>query len=569
MNKGTRREFLRQSGAYAASMSALPSLVSRTADAQPSSNEESPPNVVLIITDDQGYGDLGCHGNDKIKTPNLDRLHEESLRFKQFYVCPVCSPTRSSLMTGRYNYRTGVLDTYLGRSMMYPDEVTIAELLSNKGYQTGIFGKWHLGDNYPMRAMDQGFQESLVHNGGGIGQPSDPSGNSYFDPILKHNGVEKKFDGYCTDIFTDAAIRFVEDNRDRPFFVYLSTNAPHSPLQISDDYVKPYLALRLDEKTSKVYGMITNIDDNVGTLRAKLEELGLDENTILLFLTDNGPCPSQGDLRYNCGFRDRKGTVYEGGIHVPCFVHWPAKLEAGAEVDRIAAHIDLLPTLMDACGVGIPEDLRLDGRSLLPLMLGETPGWPDRSLFFQWHRGDEPEPFRDCAVRTQQYKLVNGKELYDLEADPGEKKDIADQHPDVASRMSESYETWLKDVGATRGYTPPRIYLGTTHENPVTLSRQDWRGTDGWNDDKLGFWEVKVVKAGTYKITLRFPTTKGVKEAHLKLGDAEAQTPVTENETSCTFKAVALEAGDARLEPWLLAAEGKVGPRDVDVERVD
>ncbi|MDQ3651361.1 MAG: sulfatase-like hydrolase/transferase, partial [Acidobacteriota bacterium] len=275
-----------------------------TTTAQPNrrSLQAKRPNVILIITDDQGHGDLGFHGNPKIKSPNIDRLARESTRFVNFYVSPVCAPTRASLMTGRYNYRTGVVDTYLGRAMMHPDEVTLAEMLSRAGYRTGIFGKWHLGDNYPMRPMDQGFEESLIHFGGGIGQPSDPAvpgGSSYFDPVLQHNGKQVKTKGYCSDVYTDAAINFITENRNKPFFTYLAFNAPHTPLQVPRSYFEQYKGMKLDrsefpstghtlpanvdsDTTAKVYGMVTNIDDNLGRLFSKLEELRIADNTILI-----------------------------------------------------------------------------------------------------------------------------------------------------------------------------------------------------------------------------------------------------------------------------------------------
>ena len=229
-----------------------------------------PPNVIVVISDDQGYGDLSLHGNPHLTTPNLDRVGTESVQFTQFQVCPVCSPTRSSLMTGRYNYRTGVIDTYLGRSMMWPDEVTLAEMLKPAGYTTGIFGKWHLGDNYPLRPVDQGFDESVVCTGGGLTQPSDPPGNLYTDPLLKVNGKWERRSGYCTDIFFNETIRFLERNRRNPFFVYLPTNAPHTPLQIADEYWKPFAAKGLDETTAKVYGMCRNLDDNMGRLLGEI-----------------------------------------------------------------------------------------------------------------------------------------------------------------------------------------------------------------------------------------------------------------------------------------------------------
>jgi len=347
--------------------------------------EASRPNVLVIITDDQGYGDLGFHGNPKIHTPNLDRLARESTRFTCFYVSPVCSPTRASLMTGRYNYRTGVVDTYQGRSLMHPDEVTLAEMLSSTGYCTGLFGKWHLGDNYPMRPMDQGFQESLVLKGGGIGQDSDPpGGESYFDTILQHNGRPAKTRGYISDVITDAASEFVAKNRPAPFFVWLAYNCPHVPLEVPDSYSRKYRAMNLKredfpevghlipknfdpEITAKVYGMIENIDENVGRLLAKLDQLRLAQNTIVIFLTDNGPQHP----RYNSGMLERKGSTHDGGIRVPFFVRWPGRVEAGRKIDRIAAHIDLAPTLLEICGAPKPTNVKFDGISLAPLLRGK------------------------------------------------------------------------------------------------------------------------------------------------------------------------------------------------------
>ena len=552
MKPATRREFL---GATA-SLAAAPPPASRR------------PNVILIITDDHDYGDLSCHGNPHLRTPNLDRLPKEGVELTRFHVSPVCAPTRSSLMTGRYNYRTGVTDTYLGRAVMHPEEVTMAEMFSSAGYRTGIFGKWHLGDNYPMRAMDQGFQECLVHNGGGIGQPSDPPGNRYFDPILQHNGREEKHLGYCTDIFANAAMAFIEQNRSRPFLAYLAPNAPHTPLEIADEWVAPYRQMGLPVPTAKVYGMIANIDFNVGRLLDRVRALGLERDTIVIFLTDNGAQadPTLTEQRYNAGYRGRKGTVYEGGIHVPCFVRWPQQLQAGRKVDRIAAHIDLLPTLLEACGVAKPADAPVDGKSLMPLLKGEPGDWPDRTLFFQWHRGDEPVPFRSCAALTQQFKLVDGKELYDLAADPGEGNDVSARHPDVVARLRKAYEDWLRDVSSTRGYDPPRIHIGTGHENPVTLTRQDWRGPRaGWTPDSLGHWEVNVIRTAKYEITLRFAAAPQAGEIQFRLGSVTLKQPVERGLTACRWGDVTLEAGKAQVEPCLEFGEKTVGVDYVDI----
>ena len=510
------------------------------------------PNVLVILTDDQGYGDLSLHGNPHLKTPNLDRIGREGVQFTQFHVCPVCSPTRSSFMTGRYNYRTGVVDTYLGRSMMYPDEVTVAEMLADAGYRTGIFGKWHLGDNYPLRAMDQGFQESLVLRGGGLAQPADaPGSTGYFDPILWRNGTEMKMRGYCTDVFTQAAVQFIETNRKDPFFAYVATNAPHDPLQVEDRWVKPFRDAGLPEHAAKVYGMLTNLDLNVGLLLGSLQRLGLERDTLVVFFTDNGPI---GDNRYNAGMRGRKGTVYEGGIHVPCFMRWPGVINGDTKVDRLAAHIDLAPTILEACGVAKPAGVMFDGVSVWPLARRQKVEWADRTLFFQWHRGDEPQLWRDCAARNQRWKLVNGTELYDLAADPAESRDVSAGNAETVASLRAAYEAWFRDVSATRGYAPPRIVVGSEHENPTMLTRQDWRGPKaGWGPNDLGHWEIDIAREGNYEITLLFPAQTPAGEAEVVLnGQAVSEVvPIQDGDTTAKIGPLRLAAGKAALEPRL------------------
>jgi arylsulfatase A-like enzyme len=553
------------------------------------------PNVLLIITDDQGYGDLGCHGNPKIKTPNLDRLASQSTQFPYFYVCPVCSPTRAGLMTGRYNYRTGIVDTFLGRSMMRPDEVTLAEMLAAGGYRTGIFGKWHLGDNYPLRPIDRGFQEALVCTGGGLTQPSDPPGNTYFDPILLHNGKQKKTKGYCTDVFTDAALEFLGREAEKPFFAYVAFNAPHTPLQVPDSYLEPYKKMNLahsefpspghplpgkanEEVTARVYGMVTNIDDNVARLLAKLDELKIAGDTIVIFMTDNGPQ----QVRYNAGLRDRKGSVFEGGIRVPCYWRWPGKFRAGGKANTIAANIDVAPTLLEACGVAKPAKVRFDGLSLLPLLEGRRVEWPDRTLFFQWHRGDEPQRYRSCAARSQKWKLVQPLGsfdtkmpekpefmLFDMANDPLEMKDVAADHPDVVAKMRKAYEDWFTDVSAA-GFAPPRVHLGAPQENPLTLTRQDWRGPmAGWGAKGLGYWEVHVSRSGNYDVTLRFPKLDAAAKVHFRLGEVEISDDVAVGKTSYTFAGVTLAEGPGRLEAWIAQGKESVGVHYVDVKRLE
>ena len=359
------------------------------------------PNVLLIITDDQGYGDLGCHGNEKVRTPNIDRFASQSVRFTQFCVAPVCTPTRASLMTGRYHHRTGAIDTYQGRALMQPDETTIPEVLKSAGYRTGLFGKWHLGDNYPRRPQEQGFDEVLMHRGGGMVQPGDPPGSRYMYPVLQHNGVQKDYKGYCTDVFTDGVIRFIEAGKDAPFFAYVAFNAPHTPLEVPDEWVRPYRGMGLDETTARIYAMVENIDANVGRLLKRLDELKLAENTIVLYMHDNGPQQK----RFNANLRGLKGSVYEGGIRSPLFVRW-AGTTRPREVDKLAGHIDLFPTLLELCRAKYEATRPLDGMSLAPLVLGHKVEWVDRTLFIQWHRGDEPKLYENCAVR-QDWKSIN------------------------------------------------------------------------------------------------------------------------------------------------------------------
>jgi arylsulfatase A-like enzyme len=334
-----RRDFLSSASA------ALPLAGCSCAGRQLRDNSPKRPNVILVLTDDQGYGDLGCHGNDLISTPVMDRFARESVEFTRFYVNPVCAPTRASLMTGRYHHRTGVMGVMSGEALIAPDETTIAALFREAGYRTAIFGKWHLGDNYPRRPIDLGFEEAVVHNGGGLSQPSCPPGvgyhhpehrrkynytlyepfehwissNNYFDPVLMHNGVEEQYEGYCTDIFFGEAIRYIEAHRQEPFFLYLPANAPHAPEIVREDYLKQYRDKGLDEKTARGYAMITNLDDNFGHLLNRLDTLGLSDNTVIIFMTDNGP---QHD-RYTGGLRGRKGAFYEGGIRVPFFIRRP------------------------------------------------------------------------------------------------------------------------------------------------------------------------------------------------------------------------------------------------------
>jgi arylsulfatase A-like enzyme len=555
------------------------------------------PNILLILTDDQGYGDLGVHDNPKIKTPNLDKLARESVRLKCFYVSPVCAPTRASLLTGRYNFRTGVVDTYLGRALMRPGEGTLAQMLRAAGYRTGIFGKWHLGDNAPLRPVDRGFEEALVIKGGGIGQPSDPpGGGSYFDPILQHNGHARRYKGYCSDVFASAVLDFLSAADKRPFFAYLAFNCPHEPLEAPERELSTYQETNLDlrafpqlgqpippafaaspETVARVYAMVTNIDANVGKVLRALDERGLTANTIVIFASDNGPA----GVRFNSGLRGWKGSVFDGGIRVPCYIRWPGHFPAGHVIDRIAAHIDVVPTLLDACGVPVPAGVQLDGRSLLTLLRGlPDPSWPERTVFLQWHRGDEPELGRAFAARAQTYKLLRPEpppgarktqplQLYDMEHDPYELHDVAASHPDVVARMYKEYVAWFADVSSD-GFPPVRIEIGGGRENPTILTRQDWRGQRaGWELNDLGYWELDIVRPGRFDISLRLAPRRFPTVAQLVVGDVRQKRSLPAGARDCNFSAVPLPVGPVRLEAWVEGNRTSAGVLGASVNRLE
>ncbi|MBT8305508.1 MAG: arylsulfatase, partial [Maribacter sp.] len=425
------------------------------------------PNVIIIITDDQGYGDLGYTGNPHVKTPNIDAFAAESVRFNNFYVSPVCAPTRASLMTGRYSLRTGIRDTYNGGAIMAPNEVTIAEMLKQADYRTGIFGKWHLGDNSPSRPIDQGFDESLIHLSGGMGQVGDfttyfQGDRSYFDPILWHNGKQESHKGYCSDIFAESAIEFIENNHHQPFFCYLSFNAPHTPLQVPDKYYQQYkdidpsagfeddsrpfveMSEKDKEDARKVYAMVSNIDDNIGRLLQKLDDLKLADNTLVVFMTDNGPQQT----RYVAGMRGRKGSVFRGGVRVPFYLRYPNKWRGNLDIETSSAHIDVFPTLSELCNVKLPEERKIDGKNLAPLIEGEEIPWEDRPLFFYWTRR-YPELYQNMALQSGSYKLVGQTDynaqitdfgLFNIKDDPYEENNLAQQRKDQALMLKKEMD---------------------------------------------------------------------------------------------------------------------------------
>jgi arylsulfatase A-like enzyme len=527
------------------------------------------PNVIVFLTDDQGYGELGCHGNKIIQTPNLDKLHAQSVRFTNFHVDPTCSPTRSALMTGRYSSRTGVWHTVMGRSLLRKDEVTMADVFAASGYRTGIFGKWHLGDNYPYRPQERGFQEVLTFGGGAIGNTPDYWGNNYFDDTLRHNGKLEKFTGYCTDVFVAAALRFIEASRDRPFFAYIPTNAPHSPWNVPEKYSKPYRDQGVPEARARFYGMITNIDENLGRLLARLKELGLEENTIVIFMTDNGTAGGYTEKTgegFNAGMRGIKGSEYEGGHRVPCFFRWPGRLDAGKDRTAVTAHIDILPTLIDLCGLKKP-DVTFDGASLRPLLTGKG-DWPARTLFVHSQRIDHPEKWRKCAVMTDRWRLINGKELYDLHVDPGQKQDVAEQNAPMVAELRKAYEGWWASI-SRRFDEYCEIVVGSEKENPTHLYCHDWHGELAPSGQDMvlkaikanGFWAIEVARPGKYEITLRQQPAVAqfaipAAQARLTVGSFDMTKPVPASAPAVPFE-VELKAGKTRLQTWLIEKNGE------------
>lgn len=420
------------------------------------------PNIILVMTDDQGYGDLSCHGNPVLRTPNLDRLHAESVRFVDFHVSPTCAPTRASLMTGRHEFRSGVTHTIMERERLSLKAVTIAQVLKSAGYTTGIFGKWHLGDE-PERWPDKrGFDEMFIHGAGGIGQTypgscGDAPNNSYFNPAILHNGRFVKTKGYCTDVFFRQALGWIErqGKAGKPFFAYITPNAPHAPLVCPEEYRKPYVG-KVPDDLATFFGMIANIDENMGRLLDSLRQWNLERNTLVIFMTDNGG--TAGVKVFNAGMRGQKGTPYEGGTRVPSFWRWPGMLKPG-DVDRLTAHVDIFPTLAALAGAKVPEAVagRLDGRSLVPLLENPQADWPDRSLFThvgRWPKGKAAAwKYAQCAVRTSRYHLVSAHksgqkhwELYDIKTDPGEKHNLADRLPEIVKRLEAAYDRWWDEV---------------------------------------------------------------------------------------------------------------------------
>jgi arylsulfatase A-like enzyme len=568
--------------------------------------DKKQPNVVIVITDDQGYGDLGCTGNPVIKTPHLDRLANESVWLTDYHVAPTCSPTRAALMSGHWTNRTGAWHTIMGRSMLREDEGTLGQFFKDAGYQTGMFGKWHLGDNFPYRPEDRGFDEVYRHGGGGVGQTPDVWDNSYFDGGYFHNGKIVPAKGFCTDVFFDQANKYITNcvQQNKPFLAYISTNAPHGPLHCPPKYMDMYKGL--PARTAAFLGMITNIDDNIGKTRALLKELGVYEDTIFIFTTDNGTAFGQ-DV-YNAGMRGRKGSEYDGGHRVPFFLHWPkGGMKELKKIDTICHAVDIAPTLLDLIGAPTPYDYQFDGLSLRKILEddGEV-DWPDRMLVTDSQRVRDPIKWKQSAVMSQGWRLVNGEELYHIDSDPGQEKDLSANHPERVKKMRDFYDAWWAELEPTFARTT-ELYIGHSDHPVVSLTSHDWiqEAYPPWNQQqnraKLpvrpnsrglkhdGHWAIKVVQGGQYQIEVRrWPQESGKKinevlpagdqvpgadkafraqagfgieatAATLRLNGKDLQTKeVSDEMESVTFE-VKLDKGVHKLSPYFSIPQGELG----------
>lgn len=542
------------------------------------------PNVIVIMTDDQGYGDVGYNGNPVLKTPRIDALAASGVVFDQFYAQPVCSPTRAALMTGRHAMRLGVLDTQSGNAILPSGEITLAEALGDEGYATGLFGKWHLGDNAPARPQDQGFDRVLTHVGGMIGMPyNPPQGRSYFDPILIDNGMDRDFDGYAPDLFADAAIDFIAraaQSDDEPFFAFVSFNTPHHPLTVGDSFADPYREIGLSEETARYYGMISNIDYNVGRILDTLARLGIDDRTLIILVGDNGTSSlhKQEDL-WESGLRGRKTFVYENGIRVPMIVRAPGAIARPGTRTEPGIVEDIMPTILDILDIRPETDL--DGISLLPVLANPQAKLPARDLFFQFHRGSVPVPYRNIAVRRGDYKLVQpvGRgvepfseetarfELYNLAEDPNETRDIAADRPEIVAALTTAYEDWLSRT-RTGSYEPQRTWIGDAVQNPVTLSRQDWID-GGLIDGENGHYDLTVRAAGRYRMTFRWSELLGAPhDVTIRLGDRTIQRQILQSELEARIEAIDLSEGPLRLEAWVVIDGEKNGFEFIEIERL-
>lgn len=556
------------------------------------------PNIILVITDDQGYGDLGHTGNPIIKTPAIDKFSTESVNLTNYHVGTTCAPTRAGLLTGRNCNRNGVWHTIMGASMLNAGEITLADVFKKNGYKTGMFGKWHLGDNHPFLPHDRGFEESFYHGGGGIGQTPDYWNNDYFDDTYFRNGVPEKQTGYCTDVWFDEAIKFVEAKKDDPFLCYLSLNAPHGPYNLPEAYYNRYKDEdQITETQKRFYGMITNIDDNFSKLLKKLDELAITDNTIVIFTTDNGTArgyrvdkKTDQVFGYNAGMRGTKGSEYEGGHRVPFIIRWPkGGLDGGKKLDGLTAHVDMLPTLTKLTGHEFTSSKPMDGTDISDYLLSKSEV-PKRFLVTDTQRVPWPVKGKNSCVMDGNWRLIKGTELYNISEDPGQTSNLADQNTEKVVEMNAFYERWWEDVIKETKFSV--IELGADSIDVITC--HDARTIDKyppWNQKMIregkpmepAKFTVNFVKEGRYKFSLmRWPMESGMalgasindememtpymdgringeamkfSKAYVKIGEDAYETDLNNEDQAATMEAVVL-TGETELLAYFDMEDG-------------
>ena len=568
------------------------------------------PNLIVVMTDDQGYGEFSIHGNPITETPNIDRLATQSIRLTDFHVAPMCTPTRGQFLTGLDAFRNGAINVSSGRTLLRPELKTIADVFKAEGYRTGLFGKWHLGDNYPFRPEDRGFEETIWFPSSHINSVPDFWDNDYFDDTFIHNGKREKFKGYCTDVFFEEAMRWInfENQGNRPFFAFIPLNAAHWPWFVPDKYRQPirdtmeanpdvvkHLNKGKRESLVSFLAMGANIDENIGNLDQFLKKSGLLDNTIVVFLTDNGS--TMGQDYYNAGMRGKKTTLWEGGHRVPCFIRWPAgDIGKPRDIDELSHVQDLLPTLADLAGVKNPSK-NLDGLSLAPVFRGQKETLSDRMLVINYSRMPQFKvsytklnpaiPLRDgAAVLWKQWRLLENRELYNVKDDLHQDHDLAKQHPEIVAKMRDYLNTWWGGV-KDQVMEPQRVIIGSDAENPSYLSACEWldifvdqQAQIRWGIRENGAWHLNVDQAGEYTFELRrFPSESGLAfsdpvaekevtdgvfvrgkafpiiKAKIQIGDVSMNKPVPAGATSVSFK-IKIPAGNIKLQTWL------IGPGD-------
>lgn len=466
------------------------------------------PNIVIVMADDQGWGDLSVHNNPFLSTPNIDSFKIESTSLDRFFVSPVCAPTRASLLSGKWAISTGAWGVTNRDEVMRSETVTIAEILKENGYTTGVFGKWHNGAQYPENPKGQGFDNFLGFTAG--------HWNNYFDTTLKNiEDTPIKTKGYITDVFTDAAIDFIKKEKENPFFCYIPYNAPHSPFQIPDQYFDRYKNKGLSDKDASIYGMCENMDDNFGRVLKVLEDENLSENTIVIFMSDNGP----NGKRYNGNMKGIKATNDEGGTRVPFFIRWPDKIPKNKTITSIAAHIDVLPTLLSLAEINYEKDHSFDGKDISPLLLTTSNSKEERFIFSHWSGLSWRET--PGSVRNNKYRLVLEKKdttLYDIISDPYQEKDLYGTFPKVSQEMVSAYDRWIKKM-FTKGVDKRPISIGYTEAKETIIEAHElntdkglaYYGKEGWANDWITQWDaiedtikvdLKIHKDGNYTFEL-------------------------------------------------------------------